>query len=685
VWKDEYLYLSFISDLTPSTTTPRDIFLGFRRVNPISTPVVENGYIFQIHIETDAIHAAKQVPFCTKWNASFGCGDATVKPVYWRVFADLGVDKDCGALVMKRQFKQIANPGWVDGNVHSWQLADGRWAVQLRIKFDNTSTAASPSPLSKGIELGSPWWYEATESANPNGLLSLGKHPSNAGAICRRQQNLADEIVHETLKDQTSWAGLAFIPNGAARPADCDNGLYVDRGHLGAVFDNAGPYDTIGLTKDIKARRANNTPAPNTIVAQVVNATGAPFTGKLRGRFKLADWGATVPGVGDWIDIPADAGTTNPAERSVTNLANGSQAALSFNWTLKDTDYCKYGLDVTKFPGYSCPVCSPCSDTANGCTQVQRPDGSKGPCQPVKTRSHQCMQVELTAPNAAVSFSQSSVFNNMDFGEMSKFSREATIDVTGLSGTGAHEVILAVVPRNLPAPPNHHAVVTSGLELLANNSLRLARSIALVHKRTIDRMRPDDIKKRKTGRTPLTNASVRTNTGLARLGVSDVVAFDKSRIALPEREYAVTTELLDLASRAADPTGTPAAELTRRIVANVGPGLAAKVAPVIEVYPFYKPAIGDVYQPMRAFAVFLSHDGPTIGFKVSDLSGPGVTKLSTNIYKLTIPAGTTKAKVTLEAESVDPPTPTTHLPQNPHTPSPPSTIRPIKPNWKLKL
>ena len=95
---------------------PRDIFLGFRRVKPLASPVVENGYIFQIHVATDTTHSAKAVPFCTKWTSTYACGDATAKPVFWRVFADQGTDKDCSPLVMKRQFKQTANPGWVDGN-----------------------------------------------------------------------------------------------------------------------------------------------------------------------------------------------------------------------------------------------------------------------------------------------------------------------------------------------------------------------------------------------------------------------------------------------------------------------------------------------------------------------------------------------------------------------------------------
>jgi hypothetical protein len=407
VWKDDYLYLSFISDLSPNPTNPRDIFVGFRRVNPIAanattgTPA-ENAYIFQVHIEKDSVPDATAVPFCTKWAATtYACGDSTAKKVFWRVFADQGTDKTCGSLVMKRQFKQTANPGWVDGNVHAWQRSDGTWAVQMRVKLDRTSTSAAPSPLSKGIEVGSMWWYEGTESTNPNNLdaFALGKLPATSGTFCRFQQNLADEIVHEKLGSASEWAALELTANGAMRSSDCDNGLYIDRGHLGAVFDQAGPYDNVGLSIDIKARRkSDNAAAANTIIAQVVNGTGAPFSGKLRGRFKLADWGATVPGVGDWIDIPADPGTKNPAEATVSNLAAGAQAAVSFNWTLTEPDYCKYSLAV---PGFPCTACTPCSDTVNGCTQVKKSDGSMGPCQPVKTRDHQCLQVEISAPNAA--------------------------------------------------------------------------------------------------------------------------------------------------------------------------------------------------------------------------------------------------------------------------------------------
>jgi hypothetical protein len=280
----------------------------------------------------------------------------------------------------------------------------------------------------------------------------------------------------------------------------------------------------------------------------------------------------------------------------------------------------------------------------------------------------------------------------MNFGEMTMFSREATIDVTGAPGNGAHEVILALMPRNLPAPKANNPPITSGLELLANNSLRLARTIATAQKLSIDRMGTVEVNRRKAGRTALKTATVKNDAKLKLLGAAEVEAFDKTRIALPEREYKLTGALLDIASSAigsASAPGKPAAELTRTIVGSVGPALAAKVVPVIEVYPFYKPAIGNVYEPMRAFAVFLSHEGSTLGFKVSDISGPGITKLSTNVYKLTIPAGVKKVKVKLEAESVDPPLPVHPVPHPTHPvtplPHPVVPIKPFKANWKLKL
>lgn len=702
MWKDDYLYLSFISDLTvdPGASTPRDVFVGFRRVTPITTAPKAYGYIFQIHLQnnTGAELKAGAVPFCTKWDTSYACGDTGGKPIYWRVFADAGTTSSCsGGIQNKRQFQQIAAPTWVNGNIHAWQLDDGRWAVQMRVKL----AAAGSTSLNDGIEKGSQWWYEATISANPSNLVSLGKLPASAGTFCRNQVDFADEIVHETLKgdDASTWGELSLLAPGAS-PTGCDNGLYIDRGHLGAVFDTAGPYDNVALTTDIKALRANGTAAANTIIAQVVNGTGAAFSGKLQARFKLADWGATIQNLGDWITIPADSGTTNPAIRDIPSsspLANGARAAVSFNWTLKEEDYCKYQLTI---PNYRCDTCTcPMADPeGNGCRQFAklRANGTvekTGPCLMNKTRFHQCLQVELTTPNNAVKISQSGAFTNLDFKEMSVYQGEATIDIKGAPGNGAHEVILLTIPRNLPAPTNK---VTSGLELLANNSLRLARAITDSHAKSITSMKEKDLKNRMGTRTALTAKTLARddNKVLAALGSKSIVELDKKRIKLPDRDYEITGDLLRVAGEAVSSrqaTNKPAASLTRRLVSSIGPGLAAKVVPVIEVYPFYKPARGNIYLPMTAFAVFLSHEGATTGFTVSDLAGPGITKLSTNIYKLTVPAGRTKAHVTLHAESVDPPAPQPihpHVPPGtppptppPHTPVP---IKPFSPNWKLK-
>lgn len=697
-WKDGYLYLSFISNLRTSVGSggdnKRDIFLGFRRKTSIGG---ENAYIFQVHLGPDSSTSPKAVPDCARWDGTtyecFGGG----KPVYMRTFADQGDPETCGSVPDGRKFKQIASPTWLANNVHSWQEGD-RWAVQMRLKLqpdDDTDPATPPKTiptLEQGLEWNGSIWYEATQSENATSLLSLGKLPdeTGVGTFTRCSQNLNDRIVHATLGDPNSWSAMSLLPKGAAPDGTCDGGLKIDRGALGTLVDTPqSGWDTLPLGIGLKARNATNTAlrAVNSVVARVTNATSTAFTGQIRATFRIADWGATVAGKGDWITIPADAGTTNPVATPTTfSIPGGGQKALGFNWTMNEKDYCKYSLDV---PGYACESCTPCADTGNGCTHLAN---TSDPCTPIKRKTHQCIQVELSAPNSKIKFSQASVFNNMDFGEMSTFQQDATIDVAGAPVVnGQREVILVVAARNLPAPTKT-AVRTTGLEMLANNSLSLARKVSASHAKTIKRMGKVEANKRIGARIALTMTVANANNRLKDLGSADLVAFDKTRIALPEDDYRVTGALIDIAAdavqRAKTPTAgaKPAAELTRRLVDTLGPTAAARVVPTIEVYPFFRPAKGDIFQPMQPFSVFLSHEGTMLGFKVSDLTGDNLTKIDTNVYRLVIPAAKSKGTVTIKTEAVEPraplltPTRTLTIPGPGRRPVPPSlpVVKPIK-------
>lgn len=708
MWKGNYIYLSFISDLATSSGMgggePRDIFLGFRRATPQGT---EQAYIFQFHLAANGTQTAQAMPACSTWktDSTFECNDATAKPNYMRVFVDNGTQFTCGSVVMGEAFKQTAVPSWLTNNVHVWQTGS-RWAVQMRLKLDDADPSNANQQLHANptLEQGLEWapagiWYETTQSVAPDNLLSLLRLPtSNTGSFSRcAQPPSSDRIVHSSLaaSGAPEWNALTLVGKaGATAPADCDTGLFIDRAHLGTLVNGA-------IDINFKAKDSAGNDVANTVIARVTNGTGSTVTGNVKALFKIADWGSTVAGTGDWIDIPArpaSSSNTNPVQKSVSIPAGGT-ADLTFNWTLTPEEYCKYSLNV---PGYLCEDCAAgsCTDAQNPCRRVKKPDGSYGTCQTVRTRSHQCISVALSAPNTNVKFSQALAFNNMDFGEMSAFAQDATIDVRGAPLVGAsRDVILIVQARNMPAPPKTKPPRSSGLELLTNNSLKVARQIAGAHAKSLQTLGTAELDKRKVGRTALTLAKVNSDVRFKELGASDVVAFDRRRITLPTAEYQLTGDLVNIAADAVQASkvagaNKPAAELTRKLVHTVGPRIAAQIVPTIEVYPFYRPAKGNVYQPMQPFSVFLSHDGPLLGFKVSDLvgaDGATVTKLATNTFQLKVPSAQTKARVTVKAESVDPPTTVPVMPHHgpgPHPPvvnpvTPPKPLKPLKPNWKL--
>lgn len=652
VWHTEggtnYLYLSFISDLSPDTSVARDIFLGFRPKTQTNAGATK-GYVLQFHLEGATQTTAAELPYCGRYKDSMGYACNTAgRTLWWRAFASDGTPGDCGSIVGGAQFKQIGTEttapfSWLTGNVHAWQSsADSRWAVQMRLKIAGTGDIAS------GIEDGSTFWYQATQSLAPTALASLGVHPANVTtSLCRSQQAGNDRIVHAELSTATEWSALTYVAQNAPLDASCDQGLMIDAAHIGAVYNTSGPYDTIALTNRL------DSPLANTVIAQVVN-TGSSYNGPVQGRFRIADWGAQVPGAGDWRDIPGGS-----AVKATLNIPSGQQKALSFNWTLDAKDLCQYG-----FAGASCEACTTCGDTVNGCIQVT---GQPATCTNKKTPNHQCVQVTLTSPNATAKFLRASAFRNLDFDTLSTLLKTALIDVKGVPGRVAsapQDVLLVLVPRSMPGTVPQQ----TGAQLLATRAMAEAVRISGRHAKRIKKLNAAELTKFSDGRVPLSAAALKDKK-LVGLNGARLRAFEASRVAIPKVDFEVTAALRDFATdtinavRATPAGGKPdAATATRTLVHAVGPDRAARIVPTVEVYPFYKPAKGDVYLPMTAFSVFLSHDGELVGFTKPELTGAGVTKLpgaKANVYQLTIPANETKARVTIKAESKDRPTPPT--------------------------
>src|SRR6185436_11906700 len=175
---------------------------------------------------------------------------------------------------------------------------------------------------------------------------------------------------------------------------------------------------------------------------------------------------------------------------------------FTFPWTigsdatLGPSEYCKFGLkppDVGATVG-ACVACD-CSITPNQCdhttdTGMKANVGSPAPCVSSGI-SHQCMLVELSAPNGNVDFVEQSAWNNMDFDQMSVVSREALIDARQLprgKDQREQDIYLLVMARNMPGAIAGGS--KSGALFVRDRALRQAETLARPYLEDIQRTNP---------------------------------------------------------------------------------------------------------------------------------------------------------------------------------------------------
>lgn len=640
----KYLYLSFVSDMWPDAATARDIFVGFHRTD---AGAPDPGYIFQFHLEgVDSLGAAP-MSFCGKYNSTFGCDSGAT--AWWRVFVDSGANTSCDMLTSAHQFKaagtSAASAPWIATNVRAWQtwnteVDKRKWAVQIRVPI-----VAAGSPLSAGIPEGATYWYEST--GNPVAPASIARWPLDVTtSVCKKALDPAnDQLVHAQLGDASKYSALALLPRGGTDDT-CDKGLRLDRDHIGSVFASSGPFDSATLTRSIKSG------GKNTLVAQVQN-DAAPFTGSLTARFRIADWGSTAGSAGEWNDVP---GQTTPPTATPVSIPTGGQKAITLDWTLSKTDICKYQLNANPADCLDC-ACGPTGSPGCPAGQVGKKSTDNETCVALHAQ-HQCMYVEIGSPNGGAQFSQKSAYNNMNFGTMSKFEQNATIDVGGIppEADGTHEVLLFVRPHNMPRTTKRP---TTGILFVGNNALAEAERIATAHQSIVARLPQAELKKAFQLRGKVTTSNL--GAGMKVLGSSSAVRFENARRALDAGTNRTADRFLSIAQKgvkdARKTTGADA--MTRQLVGQLGPRAASKLVPTLEIYPYYKSTSSKTYQPMEAFSVFLSHDGALGGF-TWELSGAGVTRVKDNVYKVVVPKNTKRAGVVVRSETV----PAT-LPQGP--------------------
>jgi hypothetical protein len=232
-----------------------------------------------------------------------------------------------------------------------------------------------------------------------------------------------------------------------------------------------------------------------------------------------------------------------------------------------------------------------------------RPDLFPG-CTPDATLGtrypHQCIMAELSSTAAPIAFSNSSAWNNFDFDHSSKLERKARIDVGNL---GPRDVYVYVRANNMPAtvppapPPGNDQGQTPGLTAALRE--RLAAVGAIVPGRVTEKQAQ----------------ALRTLAATGKISYGDVEKVMPTYTAYVWHDTGSTVK-----------TATGPAKLLA---------------------------------PQPSFTLFVSHDGPLVGWKHALLGtgGATVTEIAPHFYKLSVgPTGSTEVLTSIEAlEQLPPP------------------------------
>ncbi len=708
----KYLYLSFIVDLeglsTAGVATPRGLFLGFRRPAPFthgnSDPSDdEYGYVFHFHLTTGAASGLVEPTHCTPYAS---CDESSATPGnFWRMFVDRNQLGSCTAgasTVNGPSFVAFTGGGpegapinWMKNEqaVRYWKLdatqpplLQNRWAVQLRLKV----ASADNLPLEDGIPPGATFWYQGVAELTGTGggpYAALGWWPRELTEPVCVNSGLPNMLVHPQLGDAASGCAGCSLDNYSrittftgTPPSDCDKGITIRHQNIGAVFDMPASTDfaAVNPTTSFKATRPDGTVAANTVIAQPVNLGPTDVVAPLMARFRLASWGSApyTPGdTGKWKDMRgAENGvcasgtppTCTPAYRvpglidanndGLPDPGTNNRGAITFQWTIGNdptigaSEYCKFGLTP---PGGSCSACScagepNCDAAADAGTQATV-GATVSPCVS-RNYEHQCMFVELLAPNGGVNFVQQSSWNNMNFDQMSVVSREALIDARQLpfgKDQKEQDIYLIVMPRNMPksvqiTPKDPTSI--DGTAYIRERALARAEVIAAPYIKDIAPLNEQQIleiaAQYNRQSAPVFHIPKMSNPLIERFK-----RVQKALIIMPEPDFRKVGGMLKLISVNAKPD-----VLTEALVREIGPVEAAGIVPTLEIYPFYRNrGAGNVYMPMSAFSVFLSHEGSMSGMTWAI---DGASQVGRNIYRLKIPVGFAK-RIQVRAQAIE--------------------------------
>ena len=304
----------------------------------------------------------------------------------------------------------VAVPAELSSTARVWvdPAPPGSWAVQFRLPLTAFETTCGRFKL----------WYELL-SGTPTEPVTSSTWPRSGAEI---DGGTVADPHPASYPDPTIWQWF--------RPSEgtADRGCPVAGVSLSST--NIGTKNTPASHIEYSA----SAPFPvNTLFARPTNFSGAPIpAGAITASFRLANWGS-VPG--DWesgvaVDTlwaPIPGGANVPLSGAIPDNATADASnEAHFDWTVADPD-------LTAF--------------LNG-----------------DRRSHQCMLVELKSAAApGVTFTNASVYRNMDIVSASTFRRDAVVSVKGLTplSTQPRDVYIYVETHNLPARVSTKAQHTS--------------------------------------------------------------------------------------------------------------------------------------------------------------------------------------------------------------------------------
>ncbi|MBK8814437.1 MAG: hypothetical protein IPN42_02530 [Methylococcaceae bacterium] len=313
-------------------------------------------------------------------------------------------------------FQPLAStPDWITLTTRVWRnatLGAGQWAIQMKVPLvpgavlgDNNGINVNPLAPFK-------IWY-CYDIYTPTN--SAGGSTIPTGGILRLPWPISASIGFSG--GQKTYpvpsAFQEFTLGNTAEPS-CP-----DSGGISLTWLNVGTTNLPSSNINI-----NST---NTFFARPTNKTGLPVAAQqIKARFSIANWGSIASPTAPWTTIRSNEPNTGIIANNTTADATND---IHFNW-------------------------QPDSILAN-----ELRNGTKD--------RHQCMFVELSG--AGLTFTNASVYRNMDFIGASKFSSEAEISVVGLKPLSLlqpRDVYLSVETINMPKEINPNPDVENNISML---------------------------------------------------------------------------------------------------------------------------------------------------------------------------------------------------------------------------